>query len=138
MVVGGREANAANLPDCSAPISQAAAATMLNVSERSVATAAADVARNESAWPSIESPRAITRTSTGSESRNPPQALNFSPPPDSLENGFYPDEIETRVGRESDQKRRRRSFFHDVHEAFLSKQIALESSKTGPQPRQRV
>jgi len=40
-----------------------------------------------------------------------PQALNFSPPSDSLENGFYPDEIETRVGRQSDQKRRRRLFF---------------------------
>jgi hypothetical protein len=50
-----------------------------------------------------------------------PQALNFSPPSDSLENGFYPDEIETRVGRDSDQKRRRRLFFHDVHEALLSK-----------------
>ena len=33
-----------------------------------------------------------------------------------LEDGFYPDEIETRVGRESDQKRRRRLFLHDVHE----------------------
>jgi hypothetical protein len=32
-----------------------------------------------------------------------PKTLNFSPPSDSLENGFYPDEIETRVGRESDQ-----------------------------------
>src|SRR6266852_9714930 len=31
-----------------------------------------------------------------------PQALNFSPPSDSLENGFCPDEIETRVGRQSD------------------------------------
>ena len=30
-----------------------------------------------------------------------PQALNFSPPSDSLENGFCPDEIETRVGRQS-------------------------------------
>jgi hypothetical protein len=28
-----------------------------------------------------------------------PQALNFSPPSDSLENGFCSDEIETRVGR---------------------------------------
>jgi hypothetical protein len=47
---------------------------------------------------------------------------------DSSENGFFPDEIETRVGRDSDQKRRRRFFFHDVHEAFLSKQTALASS----------
>ena len=41
------------------------------------------------------------------EKPKPPQALSFSPPSDSLENGFYPDEIETRVGRDSDQKRRR-------------------------------
>src|SRR5277367_5125370 len=66
------------------------------------------------------------------------QALNFLPPPDSLEDGFYPDEIETRVGCESDQKRRRRLFLHDVHEAFLSKQTALGISKTGSQPCQRV
>src|ERR1035438_2936618 len=95
-----------------------------------------DVARNESACLPL-SPRGDHTTSMGSENRNPLKPLNFSPPPD-MENGFYPDEIETRVGRESDQKHRRRSFVHDVHEAFLSKQIALESSKTGPQPRQRV
>lgn len=39
MVVGGKEANSANLPDCS-QISQAKAAEMLNVSERSVRAAA--------------------------------------------------------------------------------------------------
>lgn len=39
MVVGGKQANSANLPDCS-PVSQAKAAEMLNVSERSVRSAA--------------------------------------------------------------------------------------------------
>jgi hypothetical protein len=39
MKVGGKEANSANLPDCS-QISQADAANMLNVSERSVRSAA--------------------------------------------------------------------------------------------------
>jgi ParB-like chromosome segregation protein Spo0J len=38
MVVGGKEANSANLQDCP-PVSRAAAAKMLNVSERSVASA---------------------------------------------------------------------------------------------------
>ena len=39
MVVGGEEANSANLQNCQ-PVSRDAASTMLNVSERSVADAA--------------------------------------------------------------------------------------------------
>jgi hypothetical protein len=39
MVVGGKETNSANLQNCP-PVSQASAATMLNVSERTVADAA--------------------------------------------------------------------------------------------------
>ena len=39
MVVGGREANSANLQNCPAPVSQADAAEMLNVSARTVAAA---------------------------------------------------------------------------------------------------
>jgi hypothetical protein len=79
------------------------------------------------------------RRSTGIGKPKYPQALDFFATTGwFLEDGFYPDEIETRVGRESDQKRRRRLFLHDVHEAFLSKQTALAISKTGSQPGQRV
>jgi hypothetical protein len=39
MVVGGKEANSANLQNCQ-PVSRDAASTMLNVSERSIADAA--------------------------------------------------------------------------------------------------
>ena len=87
---------------------------------------------------SIESPEGDQTTSTGIGKPKYPQALNFCHHRIVLEDGLYPDEIETRVGRESDQKRRRRLFLHDVHEAFLSKQTALAISKTGSQPRQRV
>ena len=41
MVVGGKETNSANLPDCVQPVSQSDAASMLNVSERSIRTAKA-------------------------------------------------------------------------------------------------
>jgi hypothetical protein len=41
MVVGGKEANSANLQDCIQPVSRAEAASMLHVSERSVNTAKA-------------------------------------------------------------------------------------------------
>jgi hypothetical protein len=50
---------------------------------------------------SIESPERSYDVDRIEEPKSP-QALNFSPPSDSLENGFCPDEIETRVGRQSD------------------------------------
>jgi hypothetical protein len=67
-----------------------------NPEARQVARIGCPAERNRSA--SIESLERSYDVDRIDEPKSP-QTLNFSPPSDSLENGFYPDEIETRVGR---------------------------------------